>query len=136
MTNEAERARQTALIKRASQGDIDAFSRLVREYQDMAMGYAISLLGDFHAAEDAAQEAFVLLFEKLGDLRNPVAFPAWFRSVVRTACTRSTRGRLQTVQLEGDISMEEEETNDGDEEVMAAVRSLAETERAVITLTI
>ena len=135
MTSETEeRARQAALIERASHGDVEAFSRLVREYQDMAVGYAISLLGDFHAAEDAAQEAFVGLFQKLGELRNPVAFPAWFRSIVRTACSRSTRGRLQTVQLEGDISMEEEETNDGDEEVMAVVRSLAETERAVIAL--
>ena len=135
MTNEAEeRARQAALIERASRGDIDAFSRLVREYQDMAVGYAISVLGDFHAAEDAAQEAFVLLFEKLGDLRNPVAFSAWFRSIVRTACTRSIRGHQQTVPLHGEISLDEEGTNDADEEVMGAVRSLPETERAVIIL--
>lgn len=96
------------------------------------MEYAVSVLGDFHAAEDAAQEAFVLLFQKLGDLRNPAAFPAWFRSIVRTACTRSTRGRLQTVQLEGDISMEEEETNDGDEEVMAELLELIDLDVAVV----
>ena len=58
-----ELTRQAALIQRASLGDINAFSRLVLEYQDMAVGYAVSLLGDFHAAEDAAQETLNAFFE-------------------------------------------------------------------------
>ena len=40
-------------IERAKQGDLEAFSALVHRFQDMAVGYALSVLGDFHAAEDA-----------------------------------------------------------------------------------
>ena len=141
MTRAEERTRHTALIRRARQGDADSFSRLVREYQDMAVGYAVTLLGDFHAAEDASQEAFVTLFQSLGVLRDPVAFPAWFRAIVRTACSRSTRGKhLQTIPLHdggswsADLVVVESESNDADDEVMAALRSLPEAERAVITL--
>ncbi len=136
-----DRTRQAALIKRATEGDLDAFSRLVREYQDMALGYAVSLLGDFHVAEDAAQETFVTLSEKLQELRDPVAFPAWFRTIVRTACTRLTRGkRLQTISPNDahnwvmEVPVEARENIESDDEVMATVRSLPEAERAVITL--
>ena len=137
-----ERARQAALIHRASQDDLDAFSALVREYQDMAVGYAVSQLGDFHAAEDAAQEAFVTVFLKLRELRDPVAFPAWFRSIVRTACTRlSRRTRLRTIPLNEEGEREvmaplREPVGEGDktDELMTALRSLPEAERAVIAL--
>ncbi|MBM3276931.1 MAG: hypothetical protein FJY95_02455 [Candidatus Handelsmanbacteria bacterium] len=47
------------LIRRAQTGDHQAYALLVRRFQDMAVGYAYALLGDFHLAEDAAQEAFV-----------------------------------------------------------------------------
>ena len=54
-----------ALVIRAAAKDgirddrLKAFGELVQRFQDMAFGYAYSVLGDFHLAEDAAQEAFV-----------------------------------------------------------------------------
>ena len=47
------------LISRAQAGDLDAYGTIVRQFQDMAVGYAYSVLGDFHLAEDAVQEAFI-----------------------------------------------------------------------------
>ena len=46
-------------VRRAQNGDLNAYSELVRCYQDMAVGYAHHLLRDVHLAEDAAQEAFI-----------------------------------------------------------------------------
>ena len=40
-------------------GDAQAYGHIVRLFQDMAFGYAYAILGDFHLAEDAAQEAFI-----------------------------------------------------------------------------
>jgi DNA-directed RNA polymerase specialized sigma24 family protein len=37
-----------------------AFDQIVRQYQDLAYGYAYAVLGEFTLAEDAAQEAFLL----------------------------------------------------------------------------
>ena len=64
-----------SLVVRAQTGDRTAYDGIVRRFQDMAVGYASSLLGDFHLAEDAAQEAFVGAWTELPRLREPEAFP-------------------------------------------------------------
>ena len=50
---------------------------------------AVRLLGDFHLAEDAAQEAFVGAYQDLPKLREPAAFASWFRRLVAARCSRS-----------------------------------------------
>jgi RNA polymerase sigma factor (sigma-70 family) len=82
-----------SLVERARSGDLAAFTELVRRFQAMAYGYAYSILGDFALAEDAAQEAFVEAYRKLDDLREPAAFPGWFRRIVYKYCDRIVRGR-------------------------------------------
>ncbi len=81
----------TALVKKAQRGDLEAFDTLIKRYRDMAVGYAYSILGDFHRAEDAAQDAFVRAFRDLPSLRNPRAFGAWFRRIVFKFCDRILR---------------------------------------------
>ena len=46
------------LVVRAKAKDEDSYSEIVRRFQDMAYGYAYSMLGDHSQAEDAAQQAF------------------------------------------------------------------------------
>ena len=89
------------LVLAARSGDMASFEHLVRRFQGMAWGYAYSLLGDAHLAEDAAQEAFVDAYRKLSDLRSPEAFPAWFRRIVFKHCDRMTRDqRVPVVSLD------------------------------------
>src|SRR5438128_11531340 len=69
-------------------------------FQDMAYACAYAVLGEFYLAEDAAQEAFISAWQKLDQLRQPEAFPGWFRRIVLTECNRLTRGkRLPIVSL-------------------------------------
>jgi DNA-directed RNA polymerase specialized sigma24 family protein len=65
-------------VRRSQQGDNHAFARLVDLFQDMAYGYAYALLGDFHLAEDATQEAFVECFRCLHQLKDPRRFRAGY----------------------------------------------------------
>lgn len=89
------------LVSRARDGDVDAFSVIVRRFQDMAVGYGYSLLHDFQLAEDAAQEAFFEAYRTLGNLRDPAAFPGWFRRIVFKQCDRITRRKtVPTVPLD------------------------------------
>src|SRR5689334_15270291 len=89
------------LVCRAQKGDKDAFGTLVEQFQSMAVGYAFSILLDFEQAQDVAQEAFLQSYLHLRKLQEPQAFPAWFRRVVFTQCTRYLRGkRFSTVPLE------------------------------------
>lgn len=88
-------------IEQAQGGNLTAFGEIVREFQNMAYGCAYAVLGDFHLAEDAAQEAYIEAFRTLSDLRDPQAFPGWFRRIVLGRCNRITRKRkLPTVRLD------------------------------------
>lgn len=83
-----------------------AFCELVRIFQDMAYACAYAVLGDFSLAEDAAQEAFISAWQKLSQLRQPEAFPGWFRRIVLTECNRLTRGkRLRTMLLDEAVNL-------------------------------
>jgi len=75
----------------------DARSRLLAELAEgpSRRGYAIAydLLGNRSEAEEAVQEALARACESIGDLRDPVAAPAWFLRIVTTVCLRHLRRR-------------------------------------------
>ncbi len=81
----------TELVLRARQGDSQAYEEVVRRFQDMAVGYAYALLGNWQEAEEAAQDAFVSAYYGLIKLRNAAAFPGWFRRIVYTQANRRLR---------------------------------------------
>jgi RNA polymerase sigma-70 factor (ECF subfamily) len=61
---------ETALIRSARQGDLQAFNRIVIAYQDRAYTMAYYLLGDSKAAEDIVQEAFITIYKELPNYRD------------------------------------------------------------------
>jgi len=84
-----------SLVSAAGAGSTEAYAQLVRDFQDMAFGYAYAVLGDFHQAEDVTQEAFVEAYCNLDKLRDPAAFPGWLRRIVQFRCNRWLRARKQ-----------------------------------------
>ena len=86
----------TLLILQAKEGNVAAYSAIVRRFQDMAVGYAYGILGNHDSAKDAAQEAFLEAYTCLGELREPRAFSAWFRRILFKQCDRITRRRSLT----------------------------------------
>ena len=128
-----------------------AFGRIVRRFQDMAYGYAYSLLGDRDLAEEAAQEAFLVAWQKLPQLQHPQAFLAWFKRIVFTqSYSLGRRRRVETVPLSdvagawerGQVAAVEAafdphialECSERRSEVRRAVAELPEGERAVVVL--
>jgi len=63
-----------------------AYGELVRRYQGHAYGLAYSLLGDWHEAEDIAQEAFIRAYVNLHSLELPSRFAAWLRRITFGTC--------------------------------------------------
>lgn len=131
------------LVKRAQDGDAEAYDQIVRRFQDMAVGYATSLLGDFDLAQDAAQDAFVQAYQDLPTLHAPVAFAGWFRKIVFKHCDRATRKkRLRAVPLEAIAGVAAPEAGPAEriqrrelqEAVHQAIQVLSPEQQAVVTL--
>ena len=100
-----------------------AFGKLVMYFQDMAFGYALSLLGERHIAEDATQEGFVAAWQNIKSLREPDSFPAWLRRIVQWQCYRFQRSRVQVFEpLRDDIHSTDESPLDQVSRVDIAAR--------------
>ena len=138
-----------SLVAKVASGDapaaerLAAFGEIVRRYQDMAYGCAYAVLGDFHLAEDAAQEAFLTAYRELRSLRQAGAFAGWLRRIVLSRCSRMTRRRsVSTTRLDAAATVasnepgptEAMEMRELKDKVLAAVRALPEPQRMVTTL--
>jgi RNA polymerase sigma factor (sigma-70 family) len=135
-----------ALVEQAARGNTEAFGMLVNRFQDMAVGYSYSILGDYDYAQDAAQEAFLQAYTNLSKLQDPAAFPGWFKKVIFSCCTRLLRReRRERVQMD-DMPAErlpgppEHEPGRAYErkswqlQVHAAIQGLPEEQRSVLIL--
>jgi len=71
------------LFASARAGDAAAFSVLVERHYRAVWGLASSRMGDREAAEDVAQEAFLVAYANRERLRDPRLFPAWLRKITR-----------------------------------------------------
>jgi RNA polymerase sigma-70 factor, ECF subfamily len=89
-----------ALVDAARHGDRDAFRALVEPELAGALGAARIVLGSSSDAADAVQEALLSAWRGLDSLRDPVAFPAWFRRHVVRAALRAAGRRRRVVELD------------------------------------
>jgi len=133
----------TALIERIQQGETEAYTPVIEQFQDMAVGYAYAVLGDLVLAEDVAQEAFIAAYYTIASRREPAAFPGWFRRIVQTQINRVKRRRaplmvplaeaemISAPELEPYLYLERQLLSD---EVTQAIQALPQSQRHVITL--
>jgi RNA polymerase sigma-70 factor (ECF subfamily) len=86
----------SALVRRASAGDMQAFERLYRDNVGRVHGAILRLVGmDRARAEELTQEAFVRAWQKLSSFRHESAFSTWlYRLGVNTALM-DLRGRRE-----------------------------------------
>ena len=76
-----------------------AFAQLVEQSQPIVFGIALGSLREVEDARDAAQDAFLTAWLRLGQLRDASLFPAWLRKIVATRCLRSLRRRTRAREI-------------------------------------
>ncbi|MET7273867.1 RNA polymerase sigma factor [Streptomyces flaveolus] len=79
------------LIKAAQDGDVTSLTTVVMESQPHVRRFALSLCASPQDAEDAAQEALIILYRKIGTLRATGALASWMFRIVRNECLRQVR---------------------------------------------
>jgi RNA polymerase sigma factor (sigma-70 family) len=99
---EAQAMRELSeLVEAAQSGDSEAYDALIERFQQMAYATAYRYLGDHHLAQDLVQEAVIEAFIHLPQLKEPAAFPGWFRQIVFRQYTRVLRqATLPSISLE------------------------------------
>ncbi len=96
-----------SLIDAAVHGDGDAFALLVRPSLPAALASATLIAGSRCDGADAVQDALVAAWRGLASLRDPQAFPSWFRKLaVRSAMrTARRRRRIRVAELGLDVEV-------------------------------
>lgn len=88
-------------------------------------------------ADDLAQDAFVIGFQRFGDLREVAAFGGWIRQIAARLYIRRMRSRLR---LEDGLDQAPEPSHDGETaadrriDLDAALARLSAAERLCVTL--
>ena len=80
-----------ALVARCRAGETAAFEGLVDRYQRVLFTVAVRMLGDADAANDAAQNAFVKAYQKLGTFDPTRRFFSWIYRILVNECLNARR---------------------------------------------
>ena len=84
-----------SMVSAAAAGDKQAFTEIVNRFRGMASAIARRWFDDNGLIEDAVQEAFLTAYANLPGLRNAQAFPAWFRKILHSCCSRLKQKHVQ-----------------------------------------
>lgn len=83
------------LISSAQGGDLESIAALVSGSHPHVRRFARTLCASPEDAEDAAQEALIILYRKIGTLRASGALASWMFRIVRNECLRRARLTLR-----------------------------------------
>jgi RNA polymerase sigma-70 factor, ECF subfamily len=126
-------------------GDTEAFGVLFTRHKDRLWAVAMRTLGDPEEAADALQDAMISAFRQAGGFRGDSAVTTWLHRIVINACLDRMRRRAARPAITGlDEQVMDalspaalpgaDETTATGLDVMAALRTLAPDQQAVLVL--
>ena len=70
------------LVVQLKQGNKDAFDLLYDKYKNLAVRNAYLIIGNLSDAEDAVQEAFLISYFRINELKNHSGYKAWLMQIL------------------------------------------------------
>lgn len=129
------------IIESSIRGDTRAQYQLYSLYATSMFNVCMRILGNREEAEDALQDAFSLVFEKLDSFAYRSSFGAWVKRIVVNSCLNHLRKKNPEMISDSDLEPEdhspEEELNDHTlqvKEVLSALEKLPDGYRTVLSL--
>ena len=137
----------TTLVEKAKQGDAEAFSTLYQMYYPKMKGICINILREDKAVvDDLVQDAFILAFVSLKDLKNTHRFSQWLTSITTNLVLKyQEQGKrydfisLSDVEEEFSFVLEDGNTSKQSipyEEIMSAIDSLPEGYKKIFNMSV
>jgi RNA polymerase sigma factor (sigma-70 family) len=80
-------------------GDRRGLAEAYGKYAAAIHSFCFALLRDRHAAEDAVQDVFIVVAERIGQLRTPDRLRPWIYAVARRHCYRQLEARKRIAPL-------------------------------------
>ena len=122
------------LVLRLQGGDPSALESLISATQDMGWQTAYGLLQNREETEDALQDAYLLAYQKIGQLQEPRAFAGWFKRILVHRCLR-LKQRQSPLELDHDPAEHEPAPEvEATLDLRTAFRKLADGDRTVLGL--
>ena len=128
------------LVVAAQRGDQVAFMDLIRARVDRLFAIARRILHDVDRAEDALQDALVIAWRDLPDLRDPDRFDFWIQRVLANMCIEHARrdrrrySKLEVLNVHGHYATDLLGGVADRDVIDRAFRRLKPEERAVLVL--
>ena len=94
-----------ALVKRARNGDYEAFEVLFDRHRALVYRFAYQMTSRRDDAEDVVQEAFVRAYQNLHRYRDEAKFTTWLLRIVTNLCTDQARMSQRRTALEQQEAM-------------------------------
>ncbi|MFO7277723.1 MAG: RNA polymerase sigma factor [Pseudomonadota bacterium] len=100
-------ADELALVQQAVRGDVSAFERIMRRYNQRLFRLAVSIVGDAAEAEDVLQDSYVRAYYRLESFAGRSGLGSWLARIVRNQAIdhlRAREARGQLLALESDLT--------------------------------
>ena len=81
------------LFKKASKGNIDAFGKLIFEYEKIIYNVAYRLMGNTEDAKDMSQEVLIKIYKNLDKCKEIKYLKSWIYTVTTNTCIDEIRKR-------------------------------------------
>jgi RNA polymerase sigma-70 factor (ECF subfamily) len=102
-------------------GQLSEFRRLVERYQRPVYILAFRILGRREAAEDAAQDIFIRVYQSLGTYSDRHAFWPWLRRVAVNCCLKKVDREFPSDEVELMIELDQPTIDPVEVEVLRKV---------------
>lgn len=93
-------------VVKAKHGDRKALENIVFETSDYIYYYCLTLLENPDSAQDAVQDIFLILFQKIDTIENAQAFLGWIKVVTANYCKNRLAKKYKNASIDDDFDNE------------------------------
>ena len=99
------------IVRKVLQGDVNAFEKLVTEYEKAVYAIAQRMTGNPEDAADMTQETFIKAYNSLGSFRGDSKFSVWLYRIANNVCLDFLRSRSRKPTVSLSVEDDEGEEN-------------------------